>query len=530
MLAAANKAVPSLSFAAAVPLTAGVLTGPADMPGAFTAPGWRFMQAAFANASQYFKGEPWVVGDAVTASVGDRVRTIDELRARYRRDYVDRWRAFVRAVSLVRSNGPRDAAQKLAVLAGAQSPLLGELATVARNTAIDSSMAAAFQPVQAVTPANLVGKYINDANQPYANALVTVQGTVEQVAQMPPATDSASANALAQAGQQALGQVAQAKLPARELAQKFHVDTAAAQIGPAVTRLLLAPIEGAELVLRGVAATRPPTRRAGAATAAGRAASPAAAPQGGATGAAAAGAEEVGKLTAALNERGRALCAAMTPMLGKFPFTPDASTDAPLAEVTALLAPGTGALWAFEHDRLDGLIEKQGAQWAVRPDAKVALSSTFMSFFNRAAEVSAALFGGGAEPRVALTAHGTVTPQMPEVTLVHGAQNARFDRTAPPAQLVWPAASGRDAKLVAKFSGRFRSSDRTVAQSTGDWALFRLVAGASKIDGAGGSLHAEWNVKDESSPVSVDFTIQSGFPVLRRGWLGGMVCTPQVTR
>ncbi|HEX4681625.1 MAG TPA: ImcF-related family protein, partial [Gemmatimonadaceae bacterium] len=522
MLGEANKAVPALNVAVSVPLAAGVLAGQPDVPGAFTAKGWSYMQSAFANADRYFQGERWVVGDAATISVQDRTRTIAELRTHYRRDYVQRWRAFVRALSVVRSTGSRDASQKLSAIASAQSPLLGELALVARNTAIDSSVAAAFQPVHAVTPPNLSDKYITDANQQYASALTTLQAAVEQIANMPPAQDSASASSLSQAGQLALGQATQAKVAARQMAQKFRVDTAAVQIGPVVAQLLEAPIDATEQVLRGVASSRVPAHRAVATGSGGGGAAPTLA------GGPAGGAEDVARLTAALNERGRAFCSMMSPMLNKFPFTPEAQTDASLAEVSAMLAPGTGALWAFEHDRLDALIEKQGTQWVMRPDARVALSGSFLTFFNRAAQASAALFGSGADPHVAFTAHAAVTGQMPEVTLIHGTRVARFDRLAPEAQLVWPPAAAREAKLVAKFSGRFRSSDRTVAEATGDWALFHLVSAAT-VDVAGSTLHATWPVKDESA-VSVDFVIASGFPVLRRGWLGGMACAPQVTR
>jgi hypothetical protein len=80
-------------------------------------------------------------------------------------------------------------------------------------------------------------------------------------------------------------------------------------------------------------------------------------------------------------------------------------------------------------------------------------------------------------------------------------------------------------------TGRFRSSDRTVARATGDWALFHLVAQAAKAEVSGATVHAEWPINEESvPPLAVDFTFASGFPVLNRGWIGGMACAPQVTK
>jgi len=419
----------------------------------------------------------------------------------------------------VRSTSARDVAQKLGILGSAQSPLLATLALVSRNTAIDSAMSAAFQPVQAVTPPGPPDKFVSDANQQYVSALVGAQAAIEQVSNMPPVVDTASAQAVVQAAQQALGPVTQAKVAARQLAQKFAVDTAAIQVGPPVAALLLAPIEGAEAALRTVAATRPPATRPTVAAGGGGAAPPPPPPPPAGGGSA--------PLAAILNERGRALCAAMTPMLAKFPFSPDAQTEATIPDVAAMLAPGTGALWAFHQERLESLLEKQGGQWVEKPGAPVALSAPFLGFFNRAAAVSAALFGGAAEPHVELTARGVVTPQVSQITLSHGSYVARFIKDTPPAQFLWPSQSGREAKLIAKVGKR----DLLVDQAAGDWALFRLVSRATRADANGSSVHAEWtNQQSGGVPVAVDFVVRGGYPVLQRGALGGMSCVAQVTR
>jgi type VI secretion system protein ImpL len=230
-----------------------------------------------------------------------------------------------------------------------------------------------------------------------------------------------------------------------------------------------------------------------------------------------------------LNERGRSLCAALTPMLAKFPFNPDASAEATPQEVAAQLAPGTGALWTLQQERLEGLMEKQGAQWVAKPGAPVQLSGQFLAFFNRAAQVSTALFNGGAEPRVTLTARGMPTERVPAIALVQGQQVARFARNAPPAQFIWPSTTGRDVKLLAERNVRMtRDKERPVKQAGGEWGLFRLVAQATKVEGDGSSLRAEWG--SGADAVAVEFGFPEGMPVLKRGWLGGMGCAAQVTR
>ena len=217
----------------------------------------------------------------------------------------------------------------------------------------------------------------------------------------------------------------------------------------------------------------------------------------------------------------------MTPMLAKFPFSPDAQAEASIPDVAAMLAPGTGALWAFHQERLEPLLEKQGGQWVEKAGAPVALSAPFLAFFNRAAAVSAALFGGAAEPHIELTARGVVTPQVSQITLSHGSYVARFIKDTPPAQLLWPSQTGREAKLIARVGKR----DLLVDQTTGDWALFRLVARATRADGNGSSVRAEWtNQKTAGVPVAVEFVVRGAYPVLQRGALGGMSCIAQVTR
>jgi type VI secretion system protein ImpL len=524
MLAEAGRVARPVRLAEANPLAVGIVTAP-EVPGEFTAAGWTAMQAAFRDADRYFQGERWVLGDAGASQAQDRDRILAELRARYRADYVDRWRAYVRGVQVARGGGARDVAARLGALGGAQSPLLAALALAARNTTVDSAVLAAFQPVHAVTPGAVTDRYVSEGNQPYVNGLLALQGALEQVANLPPAVDSVGATTMAMAGQQALGQATTAKVAARQVAQRFAVDTAAAQVGPTVAALLVVPIDAAEAALRPVVATRAPRAPAPAAGGAG----------GGAGGAGGAPAPlippaKAGAAAAALNERAAALCAAMTPVLAKFPFNPEAGSDATVAEVNALFAPGTGALWALAQERFAGVAEKQGegaqARFVPVAGSPVALSAPFLTFFNRAVEVSHALYGGAAEPRVVFTVQGAGGK---EATLSQGTQAARLGSGTPPAQFTWPSTTGREARLQLGYK-QLLVLGRTavVARATGDWAVFRLVAQAASWEGAGGAAKVQWN--SSQGPVAAQLGFPGGSPVLKRGWLGGMACVAQATR
>jgi len=534
MLVNANAATPPAQLAEEVPMAPGMITAPAEVPGAFTAAGWEFMQGAFRNADRFFEGERWVVGDATATQSEDRDAILQALRARYVTDYVTRWRTFVRTATVVRPAGARDAAvkdaaRKLGVLSGPQSPLLGVLAMVSRHTSVDSSVVSAFQPVHAVVPPDAKGKNVNDGNQSYVNALLGLQGALEGISFMPPVVDTASAQAMAQKGQEALGTVTQAKIAARQLTQQFAVDTAAAKIAGTVGALLEAPINGAEVVLKGVSGTRPPAARP--VVVAPAPPPPTVAPPAGGGGGGGGGdnAAKAAELSRVLNERGAAICTAMTPMLQKFPFNPAATIEATIAEVSGLLAPGAGQLAAFESERLGDLLEKKGNQWVAKAGGPVALSAPFVAFFNKAMQVSEALFSGGSAPRVVFLAKAVTSPQVPRVTLTHGSQVASFSANTPENRFVWPPPSGREARLLAQFG---KEKEREIDKATGEWAIFRLVSRAAKADpGGGGALRAEWTpTGKDARPVAVEFNVESGAPVLQRGWLGGMSCASQVTR
>ena len=508
MLAEANKTVPPV----AVPQSPGVVTAPLEVAGAYSAKGAAFMRDAFRNSDRYFQGETWVVGDATAAKSVDRVAIIAAIRARYYDDYVRSWRAVVQGTTVARPLNVKDAAGKLDVIAGMQSPLLQVLRTVAVHTDTDSSTRAVFQPVHAVTPPAVVDKYVSEKNQPYMDGLLGLQGTLAQIGNLPPAVDTASTLARVQAAQLAGGDVTKARVAAKRVSQGFDVSADASAMAGAVEQLLLAPIVGAEAVLKTVASARPPAKRVVVAAA------PAAGGGGGGGGAAEA---------AALNERGRALCSRVDQLTSRFPFTPDAATDASLADVKAILAPGTGELWVLQQERLAPYLEKQGSAWVPKGGGKVELSASFVSFFNRAAEVSAALFAEDpTTPMVRWLASGVITDRTPLMILKNNGKEARFDQKSFKNEVVWPATNGRDAELQAQFK---KNKPIKVRAAGGDWAMFRLVSAADAFEGQ----NVTWNATGkDAEPVMVRFEAlrREASNVLTRGWLGRMSCVSQVTK
>ena len=513
MLAAANKSIPAVKM----PQTPGILTTIPEVAGSFSVAGAKFMADAFRNSESYFKGETWVVGDATASRAVDRESVIAGIRARYHEDYARTWVQVVQRATVSRPGSVKEAADKLDILSGTTSPMLQLLRVTAVNTNHDSTTRATFQPVHAVTPPAVLDKFVSEKNQPYMEGLLGLAGALRQVSNMPPPVDTASALAMAQQAQTAGNEVTKARTSVRRVAQGFTVSPAAASVAAVVEQLLGAPISGAEAVLRTAASMKPPTKRIAVA-----APPPKPAPAAGGGGGGGGGIP----LSQVLNEQGQALCMQVRPVVSKFPFNPDAAADVTMEELTALLAPNDGAVWVFAQGRLKPFLEEKDGKWSGKAVGDVQLSPAFLKFFNRAAEVSRALFpAGAATPGIRWNVEAVITPdQTPVVELQFGTKRASFNTATPRNEVVWP--TGRDAQLDATFK---KNKPVTVSKGSGEWALFRLALPA-KFEGMRGTWPASGK---DASPVVMEFEAQRGaqYPVLHRGWLGQqMSCVAQVTQ
>ena len=241
MLADAAKTGPVINFNKRFPGSAEQVIDTQDVAAPFSKPGWDFMKAALKNPEKYFAGEPWVLGEQATATI-DRANLGQQLASRYYADFLKEWRAYLKAASVVRYASLPDAAKKLGVLSGNQSPLLALFWLASQNTAVDlPDVANAFQPVQTVVPPSSVDRYIAPPNQSYMNAMVALQASVETVAQQPQGNDAAAAQTLTNA--------TAAKVAARQVAQAFRIDPEA-HIEAVVQKLMEDPITNVEALLR----------------------------------------------------------------------------------------------------------------------------------------------------------------------------------------------------------------------------------------------------------------------------------------
>jgi len=484
MLAEANKANPAVQFNNRFPGSASYLVDSYEVPGAFTKRGFAFMQDAFTKVDRFRQGESWVVGEDVQQ--GDKAKLVADLRASYVTDYADNWRRFLRSAAVTRYANVRDAAQKLTILGGNQSPLLELFSVAARNTNVSPEIATIFQSVQAVTPPADTTKLISGGNQAYMGALLTFQGSLEQVA-------IANGPGGETAATQAAGNATAAKSAARQIASTFTPDPQG-QVHSTVQKLMEDPVSYAEVLLAHF------------------------------------GADQV-------NARARTFCAGARLTLAKFPFNPNAGAQASLQEVSAMLRPNSGSLWTLYNEMLQGALQKQGNVY--QPVAgPVRLSPAFVDFFNRAATLSDVLFAGGTpDPHFSITVKPIVAVATNGVSVVLEGDEVRATKSLGQQQRIdWPGAT-HDAKLSAQLGN---VPVTLVGPYNGPWAMFQLFYAADGQQQVGTATRFEWTLRSGTQgistaggaqlKVSVDVSPASAAAVLKKGYLAGAECTGEAAR
>jgi type VI secretion system protein ImpL len=487
MLAEAAKKNPPIQFNRKVPGSVQYLVDGVEVPGAFTKGGSVFMLSGLKTLDKYLKGENWVVGD--DAARIDQAKLAADLRVRYATDYIDHWRQFLRGASVVRYADVRDAAQKLAVLGGNQSPLLALLSTVSQNTAVDlPEVATAFQPVQSVTPATGGDKLVGPTNAPYMTALLTLQSSLDQTA-------NAQGPAAEAAAGQATGNATAAKNAARQIAAGFTIDERG-QLHTIVQTLMEAPISAAEGLLRNFGA-------------------------------------------AEINVRARAFCAAARPLLAKFPFNSSSTTQASLADVAAVLKPNTGSLWRFYSDALANSLPKQGTQYVPSPTSTVKFAPGFVTFINRAAAFSEIMFKDDSpEPHLSFTVQPIPTEALPTVMLSLDGEPIRSSASGniSQARIDWPG-SAHEAKLTAGIGA---AEVTLVGPYSGPWAVFQLFAVADEWRSVPNGYRVGWELTTRTQRAALaggggakavaQIEPPAAATVLRRGAFAGAECAGDIAK
>ena len=475
MINAANKAASSIDFNRLYPGSSAVVIEPFIVQGAFTKGGFTFMQDAILHPEKYFSGEAWVLGDQAPPSIDSKTLT-PQLASRYVADYESAWRTFLKSARVVsyRPRDFKDAAAKLQILSNPSSPLLQLFCTASQNTAVaNEDISKGFQPTHALTPPESCGeRLMTDKNAAYVNSLVSLQGAMMQVAQ--DTTNPPSVQPISTAAISAHGAVSQT-------AQVFNIDPQA-HIEQTVLALLEAPIKNADVL-----GTPPPVS-------------------------------------------GGALCAAMAPVLAKFPFSPAAAVEASPSEISAVFQPGSGVLWQFFDKAVKPLVSPQGPPYSPAFGAPQKVNPAFLQFFNKAASISNALYPAGAtSPTLTFTAHILHSQNLPSATLILDSQQLSGSDVSK--QFTWSGQSSQ-AQLIATYG----NAPLPLAQFSGPWALFHLIAKGQIEAGSPPKLAYPVGLTNTSTTVTGNTPIVRlefsgpGASLLMPGGMSGLHCVQKVTQ
>ncbi len=430
MLNAADKTGPAIDFNRMYPGSAASVVDGYVVRGAFTKSGYAFMQDAFQHIDRYASGEAWVLGGQAGQSL-DMAGISKSLSAKYSSDFINQWHTFLARAQVVSCGGIHEAPAKLNLLSGANSPFLELFYTVAHNTAVaDPQIKSVFQSTQSLVDPNAVDRFIGPGNQNYVNALLTLSADVTQVAQNPAAgNDPTTFMPIVTAA-------SAADVAARQTAQAFSIDSQM-HTENTVLSLMLAPVQ--------CAAKLPP--------------SPGAAANGG----------------------GAKICGAVNSLLGKFPFSPNATSQASLDEVNQVFAPETGVVWTIYNSTLKPYLVPAGAQYAPAPTAPQPVNPRFAQYFSRLARVSSDLYPPGSKtPAFNFTLRFLPSSGITGANFVVDGQKIPAGSTTQ--QYKWSGAEAHQASLV---------TDSGEVPYQGTWALFQLVHRA-QITHPGGILHLDY--------------------------------------
>jgi len=334
-----------------------------------------------------------------------------------------------------------------------------------------------------VVPSNATDHFIAPQNQPYVNALLALQTAVEQIADQPGAPDpNAAAGSLTAASQ--------AKMATRQMAQNFRLD-ANGHIETTVQNFLEAPITWVEALLRTLG-------------------------------------------PAELNGKGKDLCAQMRPLLSKYPFSPNSTTQASLAEIDSIFEPHRGALWQFFAANLSKAVTRQGNDFVPNPSAGVTINPAFLSFLDRAGAFTAAAYASNSpDPHFSYTIKPVLSADQDSIQMSVDGQAADFTQTNSAAKaFVWPG-PGQGVQLVAKFKG---GASFTYPSYDGLWAVYQFVGDADKHVGQEIEMTLRSGkqgrpvLNPSGQPVTVRLDIGANPPIFDRGYFSGMGCIAEVAK
>jgi type VI secretion system protein ImpL len=477
MLAEANAKAPTLNFNQKFSGSAQTVVNNRDVAGAYTKAGWPIMQDAIKHADRYVSGEQWVLGDQ-SANFGDIGKLQDDLRMLYLADFTQQWQEYLKRSVVVAYSDIPDAAKKLAMTSGPQSPLLEMFCMASQSVGVDPDIAKSFKAVLTVVPASCGDTYVGGPNQDYMKALSALQVSLGQITSPDPNDPNVTA---------AANNAQAATIAANQMAQGFGADP----LAPTVQTLIVDPIANVEPKLKGMGA-------------------------------------------ADLNKGGKSLCTDFKALMSKYPFNPQSTNEAGLTDVNSIFKPMEGSLWKFYDQKLQKLLPKQGNQYVPVSGGTITLLPAFVNFFNRLAGFSNAVYANGPDPHLMYSLKPapsdiqSVTLSIDGVTLTSNGGNGAAK------QFTWP---GNQSGVLATRKSDGQDVQWSIYQ--GLWGVFKFFAQADKPAGPGSNSTLEWLMRTgtqisivNGKPQTIRFDLDMGGapPVFQKGYFSSWSCVAEVAK
>jgi type VI secretion system protein ImpL len=528
-----NRSVPPARIADFYPDFKKVLTGPGEVPGAFTMAGWKAVEKAIREGAKGPRGDACVLG--ATAAVAQFIpgggSSGADLEALYWRDYIQRWEDFARQTKVAPFGSAADAAAKLSILSDTRSPLLAAVFLISKNSAFPappkaaagaagpgamgkadgmakaaqsgglfSSLTSKFSSAERKGKALSRMKSAAGSEAPQAAAVTSADVArvfqPAQVVALPTVTDrlvdapNQSYVSALQSMQQAMDNLKDDRASNPNLtlheAAKNASQSGQKTVSDLAGKFNINGTDGMDIVLKDFLVSPFNLAMRFVITDAGK----------------------VGRDKA--GAAGKSFCAALAKVQKKFPFDPQSAQDASLDEFSSIFGPQNSA-YATLQQALGKSIVKQGRFWVNAPDADPKLSGDFLSFLNRIAAISEGFFPADAngQARMKYTLKIEPAPKVQGFTLtIDGETAATTGNTAQAKTFTWPGSGQQMARLRVNVGASVPFGDYN-----GLWAAFRLLANADPHP-AGSRVAVLSKVRGQGASQAAQVTDGDGNPIV----------------
>ncbi len=469
MFAAANRKVPGFNFNGKFPGSGQYIIDSYPVQGAFTKDGFAFMQDAILHPDPYFRGEEWVLGPSSGPPI-DRVVLSGQLRSAYFSDYIQTWRTYLAKAQFIPYRSLPEAGLKLSALDSNTSAMLELFSLISTNTGVAApEISNAFQAPQSVVPPSTTeNRVIAPSNQAYIQSLQGIEGAVKNLTLNPANTNDPAAAA----------PVIQAAVSAEQAAENLRISflpDPAGSMDKISFALLEAPIESAKNL-----ASQAPAGAAGGAA--------------------------------------KTFCGQLEPLLAKFPFNPQASTEATTEEVAQVFSPGQGSFGQFTTS-LHALVVQQGSQYIAAPGSAVHINPGFLNFLTHAQKISSSLFpAGGNQPSLDFTLNEVKSAGVSEAVLnIDGRQITTAGQTG---TFHWISQPTSKISLA--------TQKNTAPTMTGTWSIFHFGFAAPQV--SPNRLKFYFSFNNQTPEVVLFDASGPGAPLLNPDFMRGFRCVSNVAR